>query len=298
MKLQELFEENATFAGYADVLKKHGFHKKNGYWISDNKKAGKVSFTKNGEWKLSGASIDGMVDDYTGTIASSLDKHLSKITESKEKAWFSHDRKAWEKAVAKLDVEDDDENSAKCDGKTIARWYPDRDEGWVLTEARTISFADPDREPGAVEREGAARDALKKREKASQGAWEDLIDELGGTITSHRKPGDHNPYGSDRASIAAKLPHGFKISMWRSDVVLEAPKDLPNEDRKAIQMIWKKNGLNLYGMNFMYLGNGDANKYFNGISIGYYSSLQGDEKEARTKAIIATFDYMKDLLDL
>ena len=54
----------------------------------------------------------------------------------KEKAWFSHDRKAWEKAVAKLDVEDDDENSAKCDGKTIARWYPDRDEGWVLMEAK------------------------------------------------------------------------------------------------------------------------------------------------------------------
>ena len=223
---------------------------------------------------------------------------LQDLFEAKEKAWFSHDRKAWEKAVAQLDVDDDGKDFAKLDGKLIAKWYEDRDEGWVLMETHSISFADPDRETGAVEREGAARDALKKREKASQGAWEDLIDELGGTITFHRKPGDHNPHGSDRTSIAAKLPHGFKISMWRSDVVLEAPKDLPNEDRKAIQMIWKKNGLNLYGMDFMYLGNGDANKYFNGISIGYYSSLQGEEKEARTKAIIATFDYMKDLLDL
>ena len=54
----------------------------------------------------------------------------------KQKAWFSHDRKAWEKAVAKLHVDDDGRDFAKCDGKLIAKWYEDRDEGWVLVEDR------------------------------------------------------------------------------------------------------------------------------------------------------------------
>lgn len=167
-----------------------------------------------------------------------------------------------------------------------------------LLEARTISFADPDREPGAVEREGNARDALAKREKAAQSAWEDLIAELGGHITLHHKPGERNPYGGSSAALYATLPKGFKIDMWRSDILLVSPKDLPNEDRKAIQMIWKKHGLNLYGTDLVYLGSGDANKYFNSVVIGYYSSLQGDEEEARTKAIIATYDYMNDLVNL
>jgi len=222
---------------------------------------------------------------------------LQELFEAKEKAWFCHDRKAWEEAVAKLDVDDDGRDFAKYDGKLVAKWYEDRDEGWVLIEGKTISFADPDYAPGAVEREGAARDELKKREKESQGAWEDLIGKMGGHITWHRKPGERNPYGRDAAGINAKLPDGFKISMWQSDVVLESPKDIKNEDRKAIQMIWKKKGLNLYGMDFMYLGNGDANRYFNAISIGYYSSLTGDEAAARTEAILSTFEYMKDLLN-
>lgn len=56
--------------------------------------------------------------------------------DKKEKAWYSHDRKAWEKAVAKLDVDDDGKDFAKYDGKLIAKWYEDRDEGWVLTESQ------------------------------------------------------------------------------------------------------------------------------------------------------------------
>lgn len=139
---------------------------------------------------------------------------------------------------------------------------------------------------------------MAKREKASQSAWEDLVDELGGQITFHRKPGERNPHGRDFASLRANLDKGFKIDMWDSDMLLVAPKDLSNEDRKAIQMIWKKNGLDLYGMDFMYLGSGNANKYFNAVKIGYYSSLQGKDQEARSKAIVATFEYMKDLLDL
>lgn len=59
------------------------------------------------------------------------------IIEQKDKAWFGpDDRKAWEKAVAKLSVDDDGENFAKLDGKLIAKWYPDRNEGWVLTESK------------------------------------------------------------------------------------------------------------------------------------------------------------------
>ena len=161
----------------------------------------------------------------------------------------------------------------------------------------TISFADPDREPGAVDREGAARDALAKRERASTSAWEDLIEKMSGQITHHQKPGERSISGRS-PSIYAKLPEGFKIDMWRSDVLLTAPKDIAHEDRKAIQVIWKKHGLNLYGTDFMYLGEGDANKYFNAINIGYYSSLTGDEAEARAKAILASYEYMKDLLNL
>ena len=61
---------------------------------------------------------------------------LQELFEAKEKSWFSHDRKAWEKAVAALEVDDDGQDFAKSDGKLIAKWYPDRDEGWVLTEAK------------------------------------------------------------------------------------------------------------------------------------------------------------------
>lgn len=65
-----------------------------------------------------------------------LDADEPNLREAAEKAWFSHDRKAWEKAVAELDVDDDGKDFAKLDGKLIAKWYEDRDEGWVLTESK------------------------------------------------------------------------------------------------------------------------------------------------------------------
>lgn len=71
---------------------------------------------------------------------------LQELFEAKEKAWFSHDRKAWEKAVAALEVDDDGQDFAKSDGKLIAKWYPDRDEGWVLTEAKSTKGPLSDRQ--------------------------------------------------------------------------------------------------------------------------------------------------------
>ena len=71
---------------------------------------------------------------------------LQELFEAKEKSWFCHDRKAWEKAVAALEVDDDGQDFAKSDGKLIAKWYPDRDEGWVLTEAKSTKGPLSDRQ--------------------------------------------------------------------------------------------------------------------------------------------------------
>jgi hypothetical protein len=47
------------------------------------------------------------------------------------KYWFNN-RKAWEQAVSKLSISDDDVNMAKDEnGITIARWYEDREDGWI-----------------------------------------------------------------------------------------------------------------------------------------------------------------------
>ena len=47
-----------------------------------------------------------------------------------DRGWFN-DKKQWKAAASKLDVDDDGDDWAKCDGKLVAKWYDDRNEGWV-----------------------------------------------------------------------------------------------------------------------------------------------------------------------
>lgn len=55
----------------------------------------------------------------------------SRIKEDREKAWFKN-KSQWQVALNKLPVADDDTNWAKDEnGKMLAVWFPDRNEGWA-----------------------------------------------------------------------------------------------------------------------------------------------------------------------
>lgn len=54
------------------------------------------------------------------------------IHESEEDKFWFKDRKKWEKAARDVAVDDDGKYWAKYEGKLVAKWFPERGEGWVV----------------------------------------------------------------------------------------------------------------------------------------------------------------------
>ncbi len=168
----------------------------------------------------------------------------------------------------------------------------------IITEQRgSISFQDPDRDVGAVDREAKARDDLAQREKTAEGKWEMLIKKLKGKVRSHITPSQGSYLRDKKPYVTAVLPNQMSIGIWRSIETLEFDTPLSKQDhREPIRAIWKKHGLTKYDTDFMSFNDCPVNK-FNGISIGYYSSLNGDEGDAIMKATVETVKYLKMVLN-
>ena len=54
------------------------------------------------------------------------------IHESEEDKFWFKDWKKWEKAARDVAVDDDGKYWAKYEGKLVAKWFPEREEGWVI----------------------------------------------------------------------------------------------------------------------------------------------------------------------
>jgi hypothetical protein len=122
---------------------------------------------------------------------------------------------------------------------------------------RRISFADPDREPGAVEREGKARQGAAQRQEVSNDAMEDVAEKLGGK--SSRVPYAHSGekdefvkitglrWGKGTASLGMD-PFTKKIAMFIGNSPLPWGSAPGYSDVKAIVLREaKKCGLSIYG---------------------------------------------------
>ncbi len=165
----------------------------------------------------------------------------------------------------------------------------------LITEARnTISFSDPDRDVGAVEREGAARDAMHAKQKASSSKWEALVKKLKGKVRFHRESDGLRSH--EKPLITADIPGGFSIGEWRHTQLLEFETPISkDEHRNNIVRIWKKHGILRYPTDF-YSMDGCPVTSFNAVVIGYYSSLEGEEGDAVVKATIETYKYISAVI--
>lgn len=77
----------------------------------------------------------------TGTFFHNV-KHVAEAAD--EKRWYKK-RADWQRAVNGIDVDDDGRDWAKCDGKLVAKWDEEAQEGWVKMSITEVKLSDAKR---------------------------------------------------------------------------------------------------------------------------------------------------------